>query len=223
MESLILRDRLYRSKASPDCLAAMGGVAPDFPFSFVDIQKSRGPTIDRAAQQAQAQAHAAQQAQAQAQAAQYAQSGYGVQQEAYSQSTQQAVYATQQYQSSYSAQQQQTTSDSATSYAAPQETASSSDALPPDWMAIQDPSSGHYYYANQVTGEVTWDRPQMAPQPAPAPQPVQPSTPVPNGKPTRTSALASKYGDGFVTSSSHPELASQYGNVGTRYVRAENT
>ena len=27
--------------------------------------------------------------------------------------------------------------------------------------------------------------------------------------------LVSKYGDGFVTSSSHPELADQYGNVGT--------
>jgi len=27
--------------------------------------------------------------------------------------------------------------------------------------------------------------------------------------------MASKYGDGFVTSASHPELASQYGNVGT--------
>ena len=27
--------------------------------------------------------------------------------------------------------------------------------------------------------------------------------------------LVSKYGDGFVTSSSHPELAAQYGNVGT--------
>jgi protein transport protein SEC31 len=27
--------------------------------------------------------------------------------------------------------------------------------------------------------------------------------------------LASKYGDGFVTSASHPELAEQYGNIGT--------
>ena len=27
--------------------------------------------------------------------------------------------------------------------------------------------------------------------------------------------LSSKYGDGFVTSASHPELAAQYGNVGT--------
>jgi len=35
--------------------------------------------------------------------------------------------------------------------------------------------------------------------------------------PSRTARLASKYGDGFVTSASHPELADQYGNVGTRY------
>jgi protein transport protein SEC31 len=32
---------------------------------------------------------------------------------------------------------------------------------------------------------------------------------------TTPSKLMSKYGDGFVTSSSHPELAEQYGNVGT--------
>ena len=31
----------------------------------------------------------------------------------------------------------------------------------------------------------------------------------------RSASLASKYGDGFVTSASHPELAAQYGNVGT--------
>ena len=31
------------------------------------------------------------------------------------------------------------------------------------------------------------------------------------------STMVSKYGDGFVTSASHPELAEQYGNVGTRY------
>merc|ERR1712194_195628 len=32
---------------------------------------------------------------------------------------------------------------------------------------------------------------------------------------SRNAKMASKYGDGFVTSASHPELASQYGNVGT--------
>lgn len=34
-------------------------------------------------------------------------------------------------------------------------------------------------------------------------------------KNTSPNQLASKYGDGFVTSSSHPGLAEQYGNVGT--------
>lgn len=195
MESQILRDRLYRSKASPDCLAVMGGVAPEFPFSFVDVQKSRVPTIDRAAQQAQANAQVAQQ------------SAYNGHHDA--NNVQTATYKTQR---------QQALPVAASSYVAPLASAPAADSLPPGWMAIQDPASGQYYYANQTTGEVTWDRPQMAPQPAPAPEPIQQAVSAANGKPSRTSTLASKYGDGFVTSSSHPELASQYGNVGTRCV-----
>ena len=39
------------------------------------------------------------------------------------------------------------------------------------------------------------------------------SAPTSGAAPKKT--LASKYGDGFVTSASHPELAEQYGNVGT--------
>ena len=46
----------------------------------------------------------------------------------------------------------------------------------------------------------------MAPVPAQNANGVAASTP---------SKMVSKYGDGFVTSSSHPELAEQYGNVGT--------
>jgi len=118
-----------------------------------------------------------------------------------------------------------------------------------------DPSSGMTYYANQVTGVTTWDRPALPPvqptiftQPSISknaydaslgstdsqsitsswqgqipssinysPQSVQasenssiyPSSTAPGAK------LASKYGDGFVTSASHPELAQQYGNIGT--------
>ena len=96
------------------------------------------------------------------------------------------------------------------------------DSLPPGWVAIIDPSSGHYYYANQSTGEVTWDKPQSAPAPqpaaaAPAPAPtLQSNSRSSTPSRTKTSQLASKYGDGFVSSASHPELASQYGNVGTR-------
>ncbi|KAL7471648.1 hypothetical protein ACHAXS_012900, partial [Conticribra weissflogii] len=31
--------------------------------------------------------------------------------------------------------------------------------LLPDWVAVEDPTSGDIYYANEVTGETTWDRP----------------------------------------------------------------
>ena len=49
--------------------------------------------------------------------------------------------------------------------------------------------------------------------------PVTVNTNVSNSTGSNLQAtLASKYGDGFVTSASHPELAAQYGNVGTRYV-----
>ena len=41
-ESKLLRDRLYRSKASPACLAAMGGAPPEFPFQMENISQSRG-------------------------------------------------------------------------------------------------------------------------------------------------------------------------------------
>ena len=50
LDSKILRDRLYRSKASPKCLAAMGNTPPEFPFSLADVKKAR---VQKAAQQAQ--------------------------------------------------------------------------------------------------------------------------------------------------------------------------
>jgi hypothetical protein len=40
-EGKVLRDRLYRSKASPSCLAAMGGIAPEFPFTMTNVKMSR--------------------------------------------------------------------------------------------------------------------------------------------------------------------------------------
>merc|ERR1712045_877952 len=36
-----------------------------------------------------------------------------------------------------------------------------------------------------------------------------------NGDFAKTNKLATRYGDGFVSSASHPELAERYGNVGT--------
>ena len=116
-------------------------------------------------------------------------------------------------------------------------------SLLPGWVAVQDPSSGQTYYANQSTGEASWEPPLApVPQPAPTPAPVvnsyeaqpsssssqQPQTTQPassfsgtsaNGSSGRSSTsqkVASKYGDGFVTSASNPQLAEQYGNVGTR-------
>ena len=193
-----LQDRLYRSKESGYCLQAMGGVAPDFPYSMLNLGVSPGPTIQAKPQ--------VQQPQQQEEAAQPA--------------------------SSAAAQ------PPAADPAAP-------DQLPPGWMEAQDPSSGRLYYFNQNTNETTWEKPAPAPAPAPVPVPAPtPAAPVPHQQQYATNTnsyqrqpsfepvsngsavsapqqgaqqktLASKYGDGFVSSASHPELAEQYGNVGT--------
>jgi protein transport protein SEC31 len=190
-----LRDRLYRSKASQSCLAAMGGVAPEFPFTIADVKKSRVQTITQATNNRQ---HAKQSSQAS---------------NGYSQSTSNG-YSNQ---TAYSQGYQQNTAVASVS------SESTSGALPAGWIALQDPSSGNTYYANQATGEVTWEKPQAAPEsePTPNPQPTTasqtPSSSVATSNTSKNpSKLVSKYGDGFVTSASHPELASQYGNIGTR-------
>lgn len=104
-----------------------------------------------------------------------------------------------------------------------------SQQLPQGWVALQDPSSGRTYYANQSTGETTWEPPQSVQSTGTQAQPsaytdtnakyqqsASQQQPISNGNLSATpSRLASKYGDGFVTSASHPELAEQYGNVGT--------
>lgn len=93
-------------------------------------------------------------------------------------------------------------------------------SLPSGWVALQDPTSGRTYYANQTTGESSWEMPQSQPAVS-APttqQPSQPATSASNGTSTSgvSSKVANKYGDGFVTSASNPQLAERYGNVGTR-------
>jgi len=39
------------------------------------------------------------------------------------------------------------------------ENVSVENSLPPNWIALEDPDSGDIYYANEVTGITTWDRP----------------------------------------------------------------
>jgi protein transport protein SEC31 len=227
-DSRILRDRLYRSKASPACLAAMGGSPPEFPFTLANIQQSRGQTSGaetRKNQQQQAAAAIQQQEVAAAAAAAIHQNNQNTSQQSNTpqnytrqESSNSATSANGQ-QSQYN-QQQQYGQHTAAQTAQP--TQAAPDALPAGWVALQDPSSGSMYYANQATGEVTWEKPQDAPQPAyapaPAPQPVEQPAASTNGTSSSSTPnrMASKYGDGFVTSASHPELANQYGNVGTR-------
>ena len=51
--SKLLRDRLYRSKASPACLAAMGNVPPEFPFDVSDVHARARKMAQKAYQKAQ--------------------------------------------------------------------------------------------------------------------------------------------------------------------------
>jgi protein transport protein SEC31 len=179
-ESKVLRDRLYRSRASQGCYAVLGS-APEFPFSMVAVSKSRGQTANARGSQAQ---------------------------------------AIQEPKANGHHTQRSQTPTSLASNSTAQTTAG--DQLPAGWVELQDPSSGRSYYANQSTGETKWERPQGAPVAQPiansVARPLQSqasygsSTGLGNGN---QNSVASKYGDGFVTSSSHPELAHQYGNVGT--------
>ena len=176
VEAKILRDRLYRSRSSQECLAAMGGAPPEFPYAMVMVQQSRGQVS--AQQQREAESYEKQQEayrQQQQQQRQEEQRQHALQQQQYSQQTQHPP----------------------------------ADTLPAGWVALQDPSSGSTYYANQSTGESSWERPQMPVSQQPFQEPIA-TTPTP-----KKETLTSKYGDGFVSSASDPKLAFQYGNVGT--------
>jgi protein transport protein SEC31 len=39
------------------------------------------------------------------------------------------------------------------------------DDLPSGWIQLLDPASGRNYYANETTGETSWERPIVAPVP----------------------------------------------------------
>jgi len=166
----------------------MGGRAPEFPFSSADVKQNQGAAkVNQSASKGNYGRSNSSRALSR-----------GVAGNSASQTQQQTQ------QQSYSQPQQQAPAPAA------------STALPAEWTELQDPSSGRSYYANQTTGEVSWEKPQAAPVSAPVI--AQPSPQViakPASSNSRNAKMASKYGDGFVTSASHPELASQYGNVGT--------
>lgn len=167
----------------------MGNVAPEFPFSLADVKQNQRATTT-STQAASKRSYGRNNASGAPSRSTGGNSGYAQTQQSYSQPQEQAPAPT------------------------------PSPTLPTGWMELQDPGTGRPYYANQVTGEVSWDKPQAEHVPAPAPTPVikQPSTQVrtnPSSSRSKNAKMASKYGDGFVTSASHPELASQYGNVGT--------
>ena len=185
----ILRDRLYRSRASHQCFAALGGVAPEFPYVMVDVQQSRGQV--------------------------YVQPAVAVQNEP-------AIVPNEQ---SYPENQQSVSAVQQDYGVQPQQSYGSNSALAPGWVALQDPTSGNTYYANEMTGETTCDMPKapvLAPYSAPQMPIQQEATTDVSQRAQVTSqatkqkpSIVSKYGDGFVSSASNPELASQYGNIGT--------
>lgn len=192
-----LRDRLYRSRASHRCYAVLGA-APEFPYVMIDVQQSRGQVL--------AQPIVPQEREVTVNGEDH---GQHHQQE-------QQAYTTEQQPDYPQGGQHGVQSATRTN-----------DALLHGWVALQDPGSGNTYYANETTGETTWERPILSPVPgnsyaAPhasnqndgmdaSQQYAAQSTTTKQQKPS----LVSKYGDGFVTSASNPELAHQYGNVGT--------
>lgn len=88
LESKVLRDRLYRSRESPGCLAALGS-APEFPFSLVQVKKApAGATAAQTRQQPQSYTNQHQRSQ---HAASQSHSAYGTQQQAQSVSISTAI------------------------------------------------------------------------------------------------------------------------------------
>merc|ERR1719253_446166 len=175
-----LRDRIYRSRMGSFC-PAFTASPPEFPYDFVNVGVAndlQGITVKQYSEsQLTMQMQQPEQPFIQAAAADT------------TQTVTQIEPQSRQHQVQQSPQLQPTQSEG------PNQT------LLPGWVAIQDPNSGQTYYANQSTGESSWEPPVAAS----APEPQQ----------GVAASIASKYGDGFVTSASNPQLAEQYGNVGT--------
>ena len=81
------------------------------------------------------------------------------------------AYKKQQEQQAVAQQQQQQYNNNQYSQQQPQQPVPAQ--LPPGWLAMQDPTSGRTYYANQQTGQTTWDPPPGAPAPTPVPIQIQ--------------------------------------------------
>eukprot|EP00956_Cyclotella_meneghiniana_P036579 scaffold127602_cov60-Cyclotella_meneghiniana.AAC.2 len=203
-----LRDRIYRSRMGQFCPELIAS-PPEFPYDFVNVGVARdlyGITVKQnAVDMAQQQAPVVQQQPSNVNATQQTQQSYQQQQVVHQE---QPVMQQQMHQ-----EQVQPPENNAVP------------SLPPGWVALQDPSSGMTYYANQSTGESSWEPPQpvAATQPSPTPMNGHPQMNTAqeniNGTSSaaslKTQKVANKYGDGFVTSASNPKLAEQYGNVGT--------
>ncbi|GKY95564.1 hypothetical protein MPSEU_000517900 [Mayamaea pseudoterrestris] len=182
--SIKLKDRLYRSRKTQQCLTELGG-APVFPFSTSTPASRRPSVAGRSSRRPSATADSM-----------HSRASHGSQGSLSSLGHSQRL-------------------DMRPESATPVPPAM--EGLPPGWVALHDPSSGNTYFANQTTGETSWDRPQASTvyQPQVPNTPINTQVPHPYTESSKKQSIVSKYGDGFVTSASHPELAHQYGNVGT--------